>query len=433
MLEETIDIISEDQNFICDKNASDFYHQNNVSNNISFTYACGAHAKQNSDTFIICDKFNHQNLNINSLQQKILDETKVFKSGSTATMINTHINQNKIIVDGCFIGDSPAYLIAYNKQQKECSLTAFFASDTHRRPKNSKQDLSLTHALGNSSLTNITREFVGINHQLDYDDNHEYLILVCSDGLTDRLKDEEIAKICATHWGNPTKIHQTLKESSKSKGGKFDDTTILIAKPTNEPCFLAVFDGHNGREAAAKCREICIKNVFPEMVQKHSQITSPTKAQRKKPITNLMSPSTSPTKDTYSNTKRGILKHSDLNKLLFHSVTEGKMESLKMTNISELKGTNLRGQNINTKPYDDPIIDIISENIPADALPQKKKILHTITRTQSVHEFVQEDDKWVEKYEKSPSEPQEKKKLSSSFVDRENTNDNVMFKKPRFK
>ena len=57
------------------------------------------------------------------------------------------------------------------------------------------------------------------------------IYLLCSDGLTDMVDDQEISKIVSEFRDNLDKLAENLVECANVKGGR-DNISVLLAKPT---------------------------------------------------------------------------------------------------------------------------------------------------------------------------------------------------------
>jgi serine/threonine protein phosphatase PrpC len=80
----------------------------------------------------------------------------------------------------------------------------------------------LTHALGMSAPVHPTVT----PYPLQQDD----LLLLCTDGLTKMLQDEDIRKICAQAKGSPAKTCDRLIDESLQRGGEDNVTVTVIAQ-----------------------------------------------------------------------------------------------------------------------------------------------------------------------------------------------------------
>lgn len=80
----------------------------------------------------------------------------------------------------------------------------------------------LTHALGMSAPVQPTIT--------SYPLQQEDLLLLCSDGLTKMLEDDDIRDICSGATGDPTKTCDLLIAESLKRGGKDNVTVVVITR-----------------------------------------------------------------------------------------------------------------------------------------------------------------------------------------------------------
>lgn len=147
------------------------------------------------------------------------------RMGSTLAVVQ--IKKNKLHL--CNVGDSPIYLFR-NKQLQQLSVNHNEAQSLFDMGVISKEELRyskkkhlLTQHLGIFEDEMIIEPFVLENMQLKDQDN----ILLCSDGLTDMVDDEEISHILKEN----ADVHQKaemLVDTALENGGKDNITVMLI-------------------------------------------------------------------------------------------------------------------------------------------------------------------------------------------------------------
>lgn len=154
-------------------------------------------------------------------QYSMLDEST---QGMGTTLIITALKNNKLYIG--HVGDSRVYLIRDNSIQKMTSDHSFI----EELIKNGT--ITKDEAINHPKRNVITRA-VGYEHDLQVDtyeidvlENDE--ILVCTDGLTNMLSEEEILEIII-NAENPQVACDTLIENANNKGGE-DNITVIVGK-----------------------------------------------------------------------------------------------------------------------------------------------------------------------------------------------------------
>lgn len=142
------------------------------------------------------------------------------------TFIATIIGTNKIYV--IYVGDSRVYL--YRKQESICQLTTDH-SYVMELVKNGT--LSLEEAANHPKRNIITRA-VGIQEKVEADAiiepiQENDLILLCSDGLSCMLSDEEIESILEEEIDMEQKVEKLI-DMANQKGGYDNISLILIQR-----------------------------------------------------------------------------------------------------------------------------------------------------------------------------------------------------------
>ncbi len=154
-------------------------------------------------------------------QYSILDEST---QGMGTTLIITALKNRKLYIG--HVGDSRVYLIRANSIQKMTSDHSFI----EELIKNGT--ITKDEAINHPKRNVITRA-VGYEHDLQVDtyeidvlDNDE--ILVCTDGLTNMLSEEEILEIIK-NAEDPQVACDTLVENANNKGGE-DNITVIVGR-----------------------------------------------------------------------------------------------------------------------------------------------------------------------------------------------------------
>ncbi|MCP9438377.1 MAG: protein phosphatase 2C domain-containing protein [Nitrospira sp.] len=123
------------------------------------------------------------------------------------------------------LGDSRAYLFragALTPLTRDHTLIEKYLERGILTPKTARTHPErhvLTQALGVSSLVKPSFS----SYPLEQND----LLLLCSDGLTKMLDDEQIRNICSITQGDPTQTCQSLITASLDRGGT-DNVTVIV-------------------------------------------------------------------------------------------------------------------------------------------------------------------------------------------------------------
>ncbi len=127
------------------------------------------------------------------------------------------------------VGDSPIYLIRNDTIEELSTPHTYMAEHAKLAPKGSKP-------LGQQYAHMITRA-VGLKEAvqpdaIEIEGLQGDMLLICSDGLSDLLKPEEIKRV-ATNY-KPEKAVKTLVAHANKRGGR-DNITIIIIRLTQHP------------------------------------------------------------------------------------------------------------------------------------------------------------------------------------------------------
>ena len=156
--------------------------------------------------------------------------------GSTVVALRSNLEQYQI----AWVGDSRSYL--YSRSTGELELLtrdhsyvqmllesgAIAANEAHTHPDRN----IITQCLGSQELDAVTVDHVERQWQ------EQQWVLLCSDGLTDELSDEDIAQIlknCET----PREATRELMQAALGAGGRDNITLQIIAAPKHSPSLLA--------------------------------------------------------------------------------------------------------------------------------------------------------------------------------------------------
>lgn len=165
---------------------------------------------------------------INQANQAVCSKMYEVNSGRMgSTLAVVQIKKNKLNL--CNVGDSPIYLFR-NNQLKQLSVNHNEAQSLFDMGVISKEELKyskkkhrLTQHLGIFEHEMILEPFVLENMQLE---NQDY-ILLCSDGLTDMVDEEEISYILSGKEDVRYKA-EMLVNTALENGGKDNVTVMLI-------------------------------------------------------------------------------------------------------------------------------------------------------------------------------------------------------------
>jgi serine/threonine protein phosphatase PrpC len=127
------------------------------------------------------------------------------------------------------VGDSPIFLIRNNTIEELSTPHTYMAEHAKLAPKGSKP-------LGQQYAHMITRA-VGLKQAvqpdvIEIEGLQGDMFLICSDGLSDLLKPEEIKRVAANY--KPEKAVKTLVAHANNRGG-LDNITIIIIRLTEHP------------------------------------------------------------------------------------------------------------------------------------------------------------------------------------------------------
>jgi len=172
---------------------------------------------------------------IESAHSKILEVSKqnTTQSGMGTTIVALASTENNYEI--AWVGDSRAYLWESKKKRlsqitEDHSLIVRLIKSkliSKKEAMTHPQRHMITQCLGSLEVDNIQVDTL----QSQWKDNQQ--ILLCSDGLTDEVSDEDLANILKQDISNKKKI-TTLVDIAKLAGGKDNISVILIESPILE-------------------------------------------------------------------------------------------------------------------------------------------------------------------------------------------------------
>ena len=145
-----------------------------------------------------------------------------------ATLVMLYIDDKKAI--SCNVGDSRAYLfrdqslIQISEDHNEAMQMVRMGIISKEEAENHHSRHALSQHLGIFKDELLIEPYFSDEISLEKGD----MFLLCSDGLTDMVTDEEICR-SITEFKAPSKIGEALKEKALLNGGK-DNITVLVAK-----------------------------------------------------------------------------------------------------------------------------------------------------------------------------------------------------------
>lgn len=155
-----------------------------------------------------------------AILEKAKSDLALTGMGTTLVVLATKDNQGFI----CHAGDSRAYLLrdAIEQVTEDHTVGTYLVKQgimTREKVPPQKWH-TLTQALGASP------DLVPEVHQIDLREGDT--LLLCSDGLTDMLSDEEILKIVQKCNGNVEKAANGLVKAANKKGGRDNISVVLV-------------------------------------------------------------------------------------------------------------------------------------------------------------------------------------------------------------
>lgn len=163
---------------------------------------------------------------VKDANQKILKLSNQEKyQGLGTTAVIAHFFKNKLSI--LSIGDSRIYQL-YDKKLMQLSEDHSFVWDLFREGLISKEEMRI-HPRSNivTSALGVDEEIKIFSSEILFDENS--LFLLCSDGLTDMIPENEIEDILNQN-GDISKKGKDLVDLANLKGGK-DNITIILIKP----------------------------------------------------------------------------------------------------------------------------------------------------------------------------------------------------------
>ena len=153
------------------------------------------------------------------IKEKAGSDPKLLGMGTTVVAMTIKDSDSYI----CHVGDSRAYLVRAGIRQ---------ITRDHSAADRFENDVVLNTRLSHKR-SSILSQAVGTGISIKPEVNHIKLlkgdiILICSDGLTDSLSDEEIDAIILEHEREINRAADRLLEEANSKGGPDNISVILV-------------------------------------------------------------------------------------------------------------------------------------------------------------------------------------------------------------
>ncbi len=157
----------------------------------------------------------------NEVYNKSIQDTELSGMGTTLTLI--YFYKDSVLIG--HVGDSRTYVVSEDRIQQLTEDDTFvnklveLGEITPIEAANHPKRNIITNAIGTDTRIDIS--LIQYNYAVD-----EYL-LICTDGLTDMVTNNEILKI-VNEYKDPTSIKEQLIKSALDAGGKDNITFIII-------------------------------------------------------------------------------------------------------------------------------------------------------------------------------------------------------------
>jgi len=155
-----------------------------------------------------------------AIKEKAESDNSLYGMGTT--LVELYIRGD--IAYLCHAGDSRAYLFRDTLQQvtRDHTVGDSYAARGGRESEKIPSQLwhVLTQALGTRDCPVPGKNALQLKHG--------DIMLICSDGLTNMLGDDEIQGIMKGHAGRPIEMVNTLTEAANKKGGKDNISVIAV-------------------------------------------------------------------------------------------------------------------------------------------------------------------------------------------------------------
>lgn len=157
----------------------------------------------------------------NEVYSKSIQDTELSGMGTTLTLI--YFYKDSVLIG--HVGDSRTYVVSEDRIQQLTEDDTFvnklveLGEITPIEAANHPKRNIITNAIGTDTRIDIS--LIQYNYAVD-----EYL-LICTDGLTDMVTNNEILKI-VNDYKDPTSIKEQLIKSALDAGGKDNITFIII-------------------------------------------------------------------------------------------------------------------------------------------------------------------------------------------------------------
>lgn len=160
------------------------------------------------------------------------DRIPSFRGMGTTIVAATIVGTPEPVAHIAHLGDSRAYLFREGRVRqltRDHTLVEEFiqagAIDVHEAKVHPKRHV-LTRALGLEPDTQPERTSTVLRH----DD----LLLLCSDGLTKMMTDEDIATVLSRCEGDPSRSCDAIVDTALERGGE-DNITVIVCAETSVP------------------------------------------------------------------------------------------------------------------------------------------------------------------------------------------------------
>ena len=145
-------------------------------------------------------------------------------AGMGTTLVSALINNNELLLSNA--GDSRCYII------RKGIISQLTVDNSYVQYLLSKGAIS-TEEANNHPQRNLITKAIGLEGNIDIDVDciklyPEDILLLCTDGLTSMLSDEEILHIILKNKGNIENATQSLVRKAKDNGGTDNITAILV-------------------------------------------------------------------------------------------------------------------------------------------------------------------------------------------------------------
>ena len=170
---------------------------------------------------------------VDAANKKVCDEMRVIGRRMGCTFVSFGFSDDVLHI--CNVGDSRAYLLrngsisCISKDHTVAQTMVDSGMISYEASQKNKEKHKLTQHIGI-----FPEEMIIEPHFQSLQAEENDVILLCSDGLTDMLSDEEIRNVLQANGSTEEKAN-ALVESALAKGGK-DNVTVIVADVCTENC-----------------------------------------------------------------------------------------------------------------------------------------------------------------------------------------------------